>query len=219
MNQNSSTSKIFSTNQNTKSEFFAEIVQSNLQSFTAQCWQWDNFPQFGSLVQAQSNLKTVIGCVTQIETGSMDPMRSPFPYQKTEAELMAEQPQIFEFLRTTFNVQIVGYIDENQHEINYHLAPAPCKIHSFVKKCNNQIFANFFQEPLYIHILFSALSQNSNLDELLLAILNNLSSQKLLTSKILDDFCQTFSLLTGNDYRHLKLFLMRVEKFKSIVYV
>jgi hypothetical protein len=212
MNPSLPNNKTFLTDQNTTNDFFAEIVESNLQYFKAQCWQWDNFPKFGSLVQTQSNEKIIIGCVTQIETGSIDPMRSPFPYQKTEAELIAEQPQIFEFLRTIFNVQIVGYIDEKQYKINYHLAPTPCKIHSFVKECSTQLFTEFFQEPLYIHILFGALNQSPNLDELLLAILNNMATQKLLTPAMLDDFCQTFSLLTGNDYRHLKLFLKRVEK-------
>ena len=206
MSLNSQNSKTSLSNQETKSDFFAEIVGSNLQFFSAQCWQWDNFPKFGSLVQAQSDKRIIIGCVT------IDPMRSPFPYQKTEAELMAEQPQIFEFLRTIFNVQIVGYIDESQNKINYHLAPTPCKIHSFVKECSSELFALFFQEPLYVHILFAALNQSCNLDELLLAILNNLATKKLLTQAMLDEFCQTFSLLTGNDYRRLKLFLRRIEQ-------
>jgi hypothetical protein len=193
-------------------EHFAEIIQSNLQSYTAQCWRWDNFPRFGSLVQAQSGQVLVIGCVSQISTGSTDPMRSPFPYQKTEAELMAEQPQIFEFLRTTFNVQIIGYIDDTQKKVNYNLAPTPSKIHSFVKVCDLDVVAKFFQEPLYLHILFAAIGQNPNFDDLLLALLSNLSGAGLLTKSMLDDFCKTFSLLSGNDYRRLKLFLKRVEK-------
>ena len=212
MSLNSQNSKTSLPNQEAKIDFFAEIVGSNLQFFSAQTWRWDNFPKFGSLVQSQSDKRIIIGCVTQIETGSIDPMRSPFAYRKTEDELMAEQPQIFEFLRTTFNVQIIGYIDENQNKINYQLAPTPCKIHSFVKECTNDILGQFFQEPLYIHILFAALNQSCSLDELLLAILNNLATKKILTQAMLDEFCQTFSLLTGNDYRRLKLFLKRVEK-------
>lgn len=212
MSMNPPSNKISSYNQVPQNKFFAEVVASNLQFFSAQSWKWDTFPKFGSLVQTQSDQKIIIGCVTQIETGSIDPMRSPFPYQKTEAELMAEQPQIFEFLRTIFNVQIIGYIDENGNKINYQLAPTPCKIHSFVQECASDLFVQFFKEPLYIHILFAALNQSFNLDELLLAIVNNIASRQLLTQSMLDEFCQTFSLLTGNDYRRLKLFLKRVEK-------
>ena len=81
---------------------FAEVIEGSLDFFCAQCWVWDAFPRFGSLVQAKSNEFVILGCVVTIRTGSMDPMRYPFPYQKTEKELRAEQPQIFEFLKTTF---------------------------------------------------------------------------------------------------------------------
>jgi hypothetical protein len=76
----------------------------------------------------------------------------------------------------------------------------------------NEVVANFFKEPFYLHILFKFLNQNPSFDELLLAILNKLSSQNILTQQMLDDFYQTLSLLTGNDYRRLKLFLKRVER-------
>jgi hypothetical protein len=196
-------------------KFFAEIIASNLNEFTAQCWKWDDFAKFGSLVQVESKKNIILGCVTQVQTGSLDPIRQPFPYQKTEAELLAEQPQIFEFLKTTFTVQILGHIDKSQNKIYYLLPPTPCKIHSFVKECSADIVTGFFKESLYLHILFKFLSQNPNFDELLLTILSRLSVQNILTPDLLDDFYQTFSLLTGNDYRRLKLFLRRVEKIAN----
>ena len=55
------------------------------------------------MVTIQAPGRTVCGIVHQVQTGSMDPVRYPFAYQKTEAELRAEQPQIFEFLKTTFS--------------------------------------------------------------------------------------------------------------------
>lgn len=195
--------------------FFAEIIESNLNEFTAQCWKWDDFAKFGSLVQVESEKHIVLGCVTQVQTGSLDPIRQPFPYQKTEAELLVEQPQIFEFLKTIFTVQILGYIDKNQNKTYYLLPPTPCKIHSFVKECPADTVTNFFKESLYLHILFKFLSQNLNFDELLLTILTRLYDQNILTQPLLDDFYQTLSLLTGNDYRRLKLFLRRVEKIAN----
>src|SRR5262245_17591697 len=81
---------------------FAEVIQSSLESFTAQCWDWNYFPHFGSLVQTESPTHIIFGTVIQVHTGSMDEARSPFPYQKTEDQLRVEQPQIFEFLKTTF---------------------------------------------------------------------------------------------------------------------
>ncbi|MBY0352940.1 hypothetical protein K2W90_01075 [Candidatus Babeliales bacterium] len=191
---------------------FAEVIQSSLETFTAQCWSWNFFPNFGSLVQVESNEHIILGCVVQIQTGSMDPMRYPFPYQKTEEELLAEQPQIFEFLKTTFDVQILGYADkENLEKVLYALPPKPSKIHAFVKECAPELSAQFLSNPIFLPMLFSFQHKISNLDELLLAILHNLTTQKKLTQKVFHDFCQTFSLLSGNDYRRLKLFLKRVE--------
>ena len=200
------------TAKTTDKPFFAEVVESSLHSFTAQCWKWDGFAEFGSLVQVESGKNIILGCVIHVQTGSLDPMRSPFPYKKTEVELMAEQPQIFEFLKTIFTVQILGYVDKNQNKLFYVLPPVPCKIHSFVKESSNETASIFFKEPFYLHILFKFLNQNPSFDELLLAILSRLTAQDALTQPMLDDFYQTLSLLTGNDYRRLKLFLKRVEK-------
>jgi hypothetical protein len=192
---------------------FAEVIESTLDHFTAQCWKWDHFPAFGSLVTITNESQVLIGCVTHIHTGSMDPMRYPFPYQKTEEELRNEQPQIFEFLKTTFTVQIIGHAQQKAHALScsYFLPSVPAKIHSFVEYATMHIYSTFFQEAHYLHVLFAFSSTMPNLDELLLALLHNLAQRQLLNKKNLESFCQIFSLLTGNDYRRLKLFLSRVE--------
>ncbi len=194
--------------------YFAEIMESSLDNFTAQCWEWDFFPNFGSLVQVENKKNITFGVVTQIQTGSMDPMRYPFPYKKTQEELLREQPQIFEFLKTIFKVQFLGYCHiGNQSKFYYLLPPKPCKIHTFVKNTSEQTTNLFFSKPDYLNLLFAFSGNIANLDELLVAILNNLTTKKILDSKKLDAFCQSFSLLTGNDYRRLKLFLKRIEGF------
>ena len=65
-----------------KPHFFAEVTESSLQTFTAQSWEWDYFPAFGSLVTVQTINRTVLGIVYAIQTGSSDPHRSPFTYKK-----------------------------------------------------------------------------------------------------------------------------------------
>ena len=197
-------------NSNQFSKPFAEIIESSLDLSLAQSWQWDTFPIFGSLLQATSNAITILGVVTEIKTGSMDPMRYPFPYQKTEKELKAEQPQIFEFLKTTFQIKVLGFMD-NEKNIQYRLPPHPCKIHSFVTKTSSQISNEFFSKPDFLYLLFSQNTQILHLDDLLLAIFKQLSQNGRLTASILDSFSQTMSLLTGNDYRKIKLLLKRTE--------
>lgn len=190
--------------------YFAEIIESSLQSWRAQSWEWDTFPPFGSLVAIQKRDQTLFGIVHQIETGSMDSGRFPFPYQKTEEELLREQPQIFEFLRTSFVCLTVGYQD-NSGPIRYQLAPQPPKIHAFVRSVTPEEQTLFFAQQNYLHLLFNFSDQILNLDELLLALLKQQSDHKIFSDERLHEFIDTFSLLTGNDYRRLKIFLQRAE--------
>ncbi|MFC1845600.1 hypothetical protein ACFLX2_00560 [Candidatus Dependentiae bacterium] len=188
---------------------FSEVIESSLHGFLAQCWQWDDFPSFGQLVTIESGSRTIFGLVYQIRTGSMDPVRYPFPYQKTEKELLEEQPQIFEFLKTTFSCLIVGY--QEKQSIFYLLAPKPPNIHAFVSHADNSLAKQFFLKLDYLHLLFGQSGLVGNLDELLLALLKQQASLGMLTEKKMETFIDSFSLLTGNDYRRLKLFLQRAE--------
>ncbi|GMU18855.1 MAG: hypothetical protein AMXMBFR12_00470 [Candidatus Babeliales bacterium] len=189
---------------------FAEIMESSLQTFVAQCWEWDKMAQFGSLVTVEDGKRTIFALVYQIQTGSMDPVRYPFPYKKTHEELLAEQPQIFEFLKTTFNCISLGYQEKSRV---YHLMPTePPKIHSFVGLASTEQYREFMAKNGYLPLLFAFCGPLGNLDELLLAILRN---QALLGSGLkpekMAEFIETYSLLTGNDYRRLKLFLQRAQ--------
>jgi HAS barrel domain len=188
---------------------FAEIIESSLTGWLAQSWQWDDFPSFGSLVCVENKNRILFGIVHQIQTGSMDPVRYPFAYKKTEEELLKEQPQIFEFLKTTFSCLIIGYREKSR--IHYQLAPEPPKIHSFISGISSELCKEFFAHDNYLHLLFGLSNQLFNLDELLLALVKNLANNKLLTEKKLEQIIDSYSLLTGNDYRRLKLFLQRVE--------
>lgn len=188
---------------------FAEVIESSLNSFLAQSWQWDAFPTFGSLVTITSKKRTLFGLVHQIKTGSMDPVRYPFAYQKTEEELRAEQPQIFEFLKTSFSCLLIGY--QEGGKISYILAPEPAKIHAFVSPCTTDLAKQFLYQDRYLPLLFSMSSQVLNLDELLLALLNYQASLNLLHDDKINGFMQTLSLLTGNDYRRIKILAQRIE--------
>jgi len=194
---------------NSNNSAFAEVIESSLHGFLAQSWQWNQFPAFGSMISVHTSKRTLCGVVHQVQTGSMDPVRYPFPYQKTEVELMAEQPQIFEFLKTTFNALIIGYQEKGR--FHYICAPEPAKIHAFVTPMTTDLCKQFFYQNRYLHLLFGLQNQLFNLDELLLALvkyqveLGIMSEEKCAT--LIDSFC----LLTGNDYRRLKLFLQRLQ--------
>jgi hypothetical protein len=188
---------------------FSEIVESSLHTFTAQCWRWNQFPTFGQLVTVQAGSRTIFGIVHEVNTGSMDPVRYPFPYQKTEEELLREQPQIFEFLKTTFQCITVGYLENSS--IFYLVPPEPTKIHSFVASATPDIARTFFKSPDYLHLLFGQSTAIQGLDELLLALIKEQAALGIINRTNLGSFVDHFSLLTGNDYRRLKILLQRVE--------
>ena len=194
---------------NNNKQFFSEIIESSLHGWLAQSWQWNVFPAFGSLVMAQDAKRTVYGIVYQVQTGSMDPMRYPFTYQMTQEQLLAEQPQIFEFLKTTFHCLTVGYVQKGK--TYYLVCPEPMPIHTFVGQVSKEQLQQFFAHQNYLHILFGFASQVANMDELLLAVLRNLAHEGLLTTDKFGAFIDNYSLLTGNDYRRLKLFVQRAE--------
>lgn len=190
-------------------EPFAEVIESSLDYFIAQSWQWDHFPSFGSLVVINTSKRSVIALVHTIKTGSMDPNRHPFAYQKTEEELLAEQPHIFSFLKTTFSCLILGY--QEKGNIYYMLSPEPPKIHAFIQPAHVDLLKTFLYQDGYLHMLFNAVHHIQYLDELLLALFKEQHLLGLLNEQKLHRLIQTFSLLTGNDYRRLKLFLQRVQ--------
>lgn len=188
---------------------FSEVIQSCLQTFIAQSWQWDTFPYFGSLVTIQQGNRRIFGLVYEVKTGSMEAMRHPFPYQKTEEELLAEQPQIFEFLQTTFSCIVVGY--QEKGHIFYQRCPQPPKIHAFVSYTAQDITKQFLYNPYYLHMLFGAQTIIGDIDELLLAILSYHNNLSPLQKDFIHTFMNLYSLLTGNDYRRIKIFLQRIQ--------
>lgn len=194
-------------------KYFAEVIESSLTGWLAQSWAWDAFPAFGSFVAIEEKKRTIFGIVHQVQTGSMDPIRYPFPYQKTESELLLEQPQIFEFLKTTFTCATIGY--QEKGTIHYLISPEPPKIHSFIAHPSTEITKIFFANTRYLHLLFTHSAQIFNIDELMLALLKQHISLNICTKEKLNSFMNTYSLLTGNDYRRIKLFLQRAEHMWS----
>jgi hypothetical protein len=187
---------------------FAEVIESSLQGFLAQSWQWDQFPSYGSLMTIHHSSRTVYGIVYQVQTGSMDPVRYPFPYQKTEEELRKEQPQIFEFLKTTFSCLTIGYAEKGR--LHHLLAPEPPKIHAFIIPASSEQCKDFFVQHHYLPLIFNFAHLVGNVDELLLALLKQQEMLKDTSSTKLNSFMQQYAFLIGNDYRRIKLFAQRV---------
>jgi hypothetical protein len=168
---------------------FAEVIQSSITSSTIQCWQWNIIPELGSLITIQTKKQLYFGIINMIQLGSADPSRQAYAYQKTEEELQAEQPQVFEFLQTTCT-----YLPPN--------------IHSFVSLATAEHYQLFFETEMYLPLLLQ--QQIIPQEELLLAVLRKRAANQALTKKSLLQCIDLFAYHC-NDYRKLRLFLQRIE--------
>lgn len=192
---------------------FAEILESSISIWRAQSWKWDAIPEFGSLVTATCNGRTIFGIIYDITTSPSDPIRQPVAYQKTEEELLKEQPQIFEFLTTSFSCIAIGYREQNQ--IYYNLPPQPPKMHTFVNYATQQEYEQFFASEQYLHLVCTA-PEKLNLEELLLAIIKHQLAHQSLNKERFNKFVQTFFMLNKNNYLQTKMFLSRVQKLLEL---
>ena len=191
-----------------KYNYIGEVLHSTLSQWSTQAWKWDKCPDFGSVVCLESAGIQVFGVVYYIKTGSDDPVRQAFAYQKSEIELQQEQPQIFEFLKTDFSAVPLGYkIDNN---IIYAMPPKPPKTHAFVRLATQQELDILLNGVGSVQALFSQYSKIEYFEELLLALLRYLESYNLVTRALLMQVSEQLSLVTANDYRRLKMFMDRV---------
>ena len=207
MNQQNQPNKV-SFNENS---FIGEVIESSLSAAIGQCWRWNNLPTFASLIELENNNQRIFGCVTDIRTESTDPSRKPFAYQKTEEELLSQQPQIFELLKSTFTIQILGYQEATSKSMFFQVPPQPCKIHSFIRPVNEKTFAEIVSHPESFSLLFSFCDNPTRLEELLLALLCTIHRKNLLTKDFFRSFYENFAILNNNNYKRVKIFFERLE--------
>ncbi len=192
--------------------FLGEIIESSLALWMAQAWNWKQFPLFGSIIVVHSDSTTIFGLVHSINTGAPDGNRIPYAYQKTEAELMAEQPHIFAFLKTTVACVTIGF--EKEGMILSQISPEPPRIHAFIAQASPQHIHHFLDNPDFLSLLFSVQLMHS-IEEVLLAFVAYVIDLKIISREQLKNKLHAhfdkFYFLTGNDYRRLSLFVQRIE--------
>lgn len=196
---------------------FAEVIESGLGGWTAHCWQWDVFPNAGTVVvienTIENDLEKQFGIIRLIETGSIDPARIPFAYKKTEEELKRDHPEIFALLKTTCLCVSTGFCQANS-TILYHQAPRPPKVHAFVRPAELAEQALFFSQTGYLDLLASQL-QHPTLDELLLAIVREQPWYFWEKNPNYLAFFENYAHLINHDYARLRRFTARVEALTS----
>lgn len=187
---------------------FAEVIESSLTHCKGQSWQWDRFPEYGSLICIRESQRILFGVVTHITTGSPDTGRTPFIYQKTEDELKRDHPHIFAFLQTTFTCTLVAF---QEHErLFYQTAPTPIKIHAFIEQPTLQEQRLFFKKHDYLFNLHA--HQQLASSELLLALLKQQHNLGLLTKEHFFTCLELLNLLEGDNYTRTSLLIGRAAQ-------
>ncbi len=144
-----------------------EVIESSTAQLVAESVRLNGAPAFGQFVRVETEPGSVLGVVHNTRTQSLEANRRPSAYGKSEEELRLEQPQIFELLRTHFDVSVLGYLDGSHPVLAY--PPQPARIHSFVYLCEpNQVMALTSSQQLLRSVLDAP---GLPTDELLLAIL------------------------------------------------
>ena len=189
-----------------------EVVYSTISQWTTRAWQWDCYPEFGSVVRLQSDHTTIFGVVYYIKTGSEDPTRQAFAFGQDQKTLKQNQPQVFAFLSTDFSAVPLAY--QQQSRLVYAMPPRPPQIHAFVRLASVDELAVLLAGHGCVHALFSQYSKIEYFEELLLAFLRYLEQNNLVSKKLLMQISEQLSLATANDYRRLKMFMDRVGDIK-----
>jgi hypothetical protein len=192
---------------------FAEVITSNLTTWTCQCWQWNIMPSFGSLVAAEMPEGIYLGVVAAIQTGSSDTSRTPTPYKKSPEELLAEHPEIFSFLATTFTVIQLAVI--RGETIWYEWPPYPIHIHRFIRRASTEEITTFFSSHEYITPLCQHELTNNCHDELFLSLLRFQKENSLLSYEKIVQSLKKYSLLKGSNHHLLRALTQRVENLTA----
>jgi len=187
-----------------------EVINGSIAQWTTEAWVWNNAPEFGAVVCADSDQRLIFGVVNSVQTGAGDDLvRQVFAYQKSQAELRRDQPQIFELLKTRFCALPVAYYAGDKYV--YALPPQPPIIHSFVRFASIAELSTIFKDEQAFYALFSQSSRVDNFEELLLALIRNLQIYGLVNKKMLLQLAEQLSLVLANDYRRLQIFMRRLE--------
>lgn len=191
-----------------KKDYLGEVVYSSISQWVTQAWQWDVYPEFGAVICTENGSAQIFGIVYYIKTGSDDPVRQTFAYQKSEIELRREQPEIFEFLKTDFGAIPLGY--SSDATFIYAFPSRPPQNHAFVRLATSIELKAFLGNTGSVQALFSQYSKIDCFEELLLAFLRYLEQFNLVSRALLMQVSEQLSLVTANDYRRLKMFMNRV---------
>lgn len=190
-----------------------EVIESSTAQLVAESVQLHGAPGFGQFVRIECEPQAIIGVVHNTRTQSLEANRRPSAYGKSEEELRLEQPQIFELLRTHFDVFVLGYFEGDRPILVY--PPQPARIHSFVYECDAEQVSAITAGDQFLRSLLEAPGLPT--DELLLSTLRRAIEARdpLGQSSYLLSKGKELSRLLRDDYDRLSSIVRRLTDLMS----
>ena len=173
-------------------EYAGEVIESSTSELVAEARELDRAPAFGSLVHVEAGFSTV-GVVFNVSTQSIEPGRKAMAFGMSADDLRMQQPQIFELLRTHFQVLVLGYM-EGPDPVQV-LPPQPAPVHSFVHECDDELVRKWTASDEYLRTLLNRPAQRLPADDLVIAMVRRASRAR--------DNAAEFGLRTGKQLARL----------------
>ncbi len=186
-----------------------EVVAASTRELTAEVSRHALPPAFGSLVRIvdQGSRTTTYALVYQVQMGSIEPNRRATAYGLSFDELMREQPQLFELLRTEFQALVIGY-REASSPLRQTLPPRPPTLHAFVYGCDAADYDALGDRLDYLRTV--VFHPGAPTDDLLIATLRSGYEARSGDPRFLVTAGQALSRLLPGDHHRLEAILRRV---------
>jgi pimeloyl-ACP methyl ester carboxylesterase len=136
-----------------------EIVAAATTTFTAQSYELNRAPAFGSLLRvpvpgAGGHSPLYYALCSGAQTGAIEPGRHAVAWGRgddDEADIYRRQPQLSQVLRTTFDALLVGY--SNGGAVVQRVPAMPPRLHALVYEATGDEVARFNADLSYLRFV------------------------------------------------------------------
>jgi hypothetical protein len=180
-----------------------EIVAVETTSFTAQSYELNRAPAFGSLLRvAAPGQPTYFALCYGSQTGSIEPGRHAVAWGRFEDDgddIYQRQPQLGQVLRTTFDALLVGYVDGAR---TVQRVPAmPPRLHALVYAATPEEVACFNDDLAYLRFVLRTPLPNA--DDFIAATIEHAYQSKGQDRDFLVGAARTVARLLGAEHERV----------------
>ncbi|MEM6647980.1 MAG: hypothetical protein AAF730_17190 [Bacteroidota bacterium] len=196
-------------------ESIAEIIETNTRAFTAEVYRTATPPDFGCWVTVpHPNGTTLLGLVSHVEIGSLEPNRRAVAMGRTTDELQREMPHVLELLRTSFRAQVLAYRPAGGR-LRQTLPPQPAPVHGFVSIAEHDVIQQIGAPFDFLRTLVRNPDPVVPVDDLVVAVLSQLMAAQPHAphaDALLVAAGRSLSRLMNDDHERLQSILRRVQR-------